>query len=170
MGYMRTPIMPKDSIKKTVFIEGTQNESIKYLKVYTNNKVFLGSYGFSDMGYVYDEIDNFYVFNTGINKVNKPLSQPKEFSIFLFNDSGFEIESITFQAPVLSKISEGRYMKFILDFKSLSQNPFFEITINRKKHKFNIVHDWLNYNYESNQKGYYILSNENGKILITENK
>lgn len=94
---LRTPIMPKDSIKKTVFIEGTQNESIKYLKVYTNNKVFLGSYGFSDMGYVYDEIDNFYVFNTGINKVNKPLSQPKEFSIFLFNDSGFEIESITFQ-------------------------------------------------------------------------
>lgn len=89
--------MPKDSIKKTVFIEGTQNESIKYLKVYTNNKVFLGSYGFSDMGYVYDEIDNFYVFNTGINKVNKPLSQPKKFSIFLFNGSGFEIESITFQ-------------------------------------------------------------------------
>lgn len=116
--------------------------------VYTNKKIFSGGWGFHDFGGFARHSETFYIYDNGINYINKPIVKPSEFKLYFYNYSSETIDSIYSLNNSIIKTNEysPRNREIVYNYNKLENNPWLLIRLSGKEYRKKIIFptDWNN--------------------------
>jgi len=117
------------------------------ITVYTTHRIWTGSWGFHDMGYI-NSYETINVYDNGLSYGKVRLIKPEEFTVFLYNqDKTRKIDSIASSVNIKEvKENSPRSREIIFYFDKLKRKPEFAVWISGKKYQPYIEYDFEDWN------------------------
>lgn len=138
----------------------THREGVFSFTAFLNNKRFNRTWGFFDFGKLQSKEEVFYIFDNGINYLDKPLVKPLEFKLYYYNASPKNIDTILSENHAIIKVNETtpRNIEIVYDYTKIQESKEFAVVMSGRKIYHNLeFHDFSNWN---NNQAFLYFENE----------
>lgn len=128
--------------------------------IHQNGKRFPGDYASRGMGALSQKHYDYYFFENGINNKDVPLQRPREFTLYVADQSKTPADSISVSESLIRMTKLEKSLEIVVDFEKFSKNPVLKVSRNGSTTDLRLSRDWTNWN--TTQEIIYI--NETGLV------